>query len=142
MPANGPFIGYGADIQISTNGGVSYSTFGSVTKITAPDIKCGDVDVSYIQMATPWHLFIAKLGDGGQARFGLIYKQSNFNTVLANIRVANNFKIVLPDLGVTASTLVFAGYINAVPIDLPLEELVMSEIGIKVSGQPTFTQGT
>ena len=138
----GPYIGYGSDILISTNGGVSYSTFGQVTRIVAPDIRCGDVDVSYVQMAAPWHLFIAKLADGGQARFGLIYSKANYNTCLANIRVANNFKIVLPDIVTTASTLVWAGYINAVPQELPLEDLVMGEIGIKVSGQPTFTQGT
>jgi hypothetical protein len=136
------YIGYGADFQLSTNGGTSYATFGQIARITLPDVRCGDVDASYIQMPSPWHVFIAKLGDGGQARFALLYNKANFATVLANVRVANNFKVVLPDLNITSSTLVFAGYINAVPLELPLEDLAMGEVGVKVSGAPTFTQGT
>lgn len=138
----GPYIGYGADILLSTDGGNTYNTFGQVTKIIAPAIKVGDQQVSYLQMANPWHLFIAKLADGGQAKFGLLYSKTNYNTILTNIRVSNNFKIIFPDIVTTASTLVWAGYINEIPQELPLEEVVMGEIGIKVSGKPTFTQGT
>lgn len=138
----GPYIGFGSDFLLSTNGGTSYNTVGQVTRIVAPDVRVGDVDVSYLQMPSPWHLFIAKLADGGQARFTLIYNKVNYATILANIRLSNNFKIQFPDQVSTASTLVFAGYINAIPQEMPLEELVSGEIGVKVSGQPTFTQGT
>lgn len=137
-----PFLGFGCDFQLSTNGGSTYASVGSVVDITVAGFKAGDVQTTSIQLTTPWHTFQAKLGDGGVIKFKLIYQKTQYQTILNNFRVNNLFKLIFSDVNVTASTLVISGYINEIPITLPLEDMIVTEVSVKVSGQPVFTPGT
>lgn len=142
------FIGYGCDIQISTNGGSSYATFGQVTELNLPNFKVKDVDTSNIQMANPWRSFQGGLIDGDVIKFKLIFAKANYNTVLSNIRLSQvagqnvMFKFIFSDIVTTASTLVVSGYINGLGGMVPLDDMITCDVSLKVSGQPAFTQGT
>jgi hypothetical protein len=137
-----PFLGYGCDLLLSTDGGSTYNTVGSVQDLNFPDLKATDVKTSSIQMALPWHTFQPGMGDGGTIKFKLFYAKTQYNTLLTAFRKSYNWKIVFSDLVSTASTLVFAGYLNDLSGPMPLDDAIMVDGTIKVSGAPTFTPGT
>ncbi len=138
----GPFIGYGADFMLSTDGGSTYLTVGHCIDVSAPDIKTGAADASYVQMPAPWHQKVAKLADGGQASFKLIWNPTSYGTLLAQIRIMRYWKLVFPDLGSTASTLVFQGFLASFGSPVPLEDLIVVDATVEVTGQPVFVAGT
>ena len=137
-----PIAGYGFDFLMSTNGGTTYTTFGEVEDLVPPGGKCKDIDISYVQMTVPWRLFMAGLADGEESTFKLIFSHTNYATILANIRASNMFKILYSDLGSTASSVVFSGFINGIKNVVPLDDKVMVDVSIKVSGKPTFVAGS
>lgn len=137
-----PIIGYGGEFAISTDGGSTYTSVGQVEDLTPPGAKTKDVDVSYIQMSQPWRLFKAGLADGGTCKFKIIFKHTDYYTLFGQIRVDNYFKATFSDLGTTASTLVFQGFLAGISNEFPMDDKVMADFEIKVSGKPTFTKGT
>jgi len=140
IPA-GPFIGFGADFGDSATNS-NYTTVGHLVDIDGPDVKVGDVNVSYVQMANAWMLFLAKLVDGGTVKVKLIWKESVYAHVLGLLRTPYFFQIAMPDLGTTATVISFAGYYSALPMTIHMEDMVVSEVEIKVSGIVTITAGT
>lgn len=137
----GPFIGYGSDLQTDVNG-AGYVSVGSVVELTPPPIKVKDVDTSNVQMTNAWRTFTAGLADGDTCKFKLIYDKAKFNIMITKLRTSGNWKVIFPDIVSTASTLVFAGYVNAMPWTFPLDDMIVTDISVKVSGIVTFTQGT
>jgi Lambda phage tail tube protein, TTP len=137
-----PIIGYGFEFAYSTDGGTTYVTFGEIEDLVPPGGKCKDVDISYVQMSAPWRLFMAGLADGEESTFKLIFTHTKYAFILTNIRVNLKFKITYSDLGTSASTTVFFGYVNGIKNVVPLDDKVMCDVSIKVSGAPVFTAGT
>ncbi len=137
-----PIIGYGFEFAMSTDGGTTYVTVGEVEDITAPGVKVKDVDISYIQMSTPYRIFQPGLADAEEATFKLIFQHTKYATLLTNVRVMNMWKITFSDLGTAASTLVFTGYINGMKTPVPMDDKVTVDVTIKISGKPVFTAGT
>lgn len=139
----GPFIGYGIDLQDCATSGGSYQTVGPLVDLDGPDAKAGSTDVSYAQMANAWKLKIAKLLDGGQVKFTLIWRESLYAHVLGLLRTPYFFSIVMPDTGGSAGTTIkFAGYYSALPIKAHLEDMIVSDVEIEVSGIITITAGS
>lgn len=131
------FIGYGCDLQFNS------VSVGSVVDMNGPGIKAKDVDVSFIQMADVWRRFQAGLADGGEITFTLIYDKVKYNTLLTtNFRVLGTWTIIFSDVVSTASTEAMSGYINGISKKFPLDDMIVVDVTIKVSGKATFTQGT
>ena len=138
-----PILGYGSQIQYSTNGGVSYnSAIGQVHEIVLPNPTTNDVDISYIGMGAPWRLFMAGLSNPGDAELKILFDKTVFATLYAIIRVTEYWKMTYSDLGLTASTLVWAGYIKDITQEQPLDAVCMANFKMKVTNQPIFTPGT
>lgn len=137
-------IGYGCDLQISTNGGSSYSSLGEIEEFDMPDIKATDVRVSNIEMGTPWHQWMPGLLDAETIKFKLIFRKATYNTLATQFATRSNylFRIVFSDLNVTASTYVNNGYFNAMGGVAPLDDKIMVNGQIRQNGIPTFTAGT
>jgi hypothetical protein len=142
-PAAGPFIGYGIDLQDCSTSGGSYVTVGPLVDLDGPDIKLGFTDVSYAQMAAAWKLKIAKLIDGGQVKFTLIWRETLYAHILGLLRTPYFFTIVMPDTGGTAGTkITFAGFYASLPIKAHLEDMIVSDVDIEVSGIISITAAT
>lgn len=136
-------IGWGSDFQMSTDGGITFTSIGSVIDGTLPEPDTTDVKTSNLQMAQPWHQYIPGLVEPGSGKKKLIFDKTKMVTIFNNIRTARVFRFVYSDLNVTASTYVFSGYYKTVPAGtIPLDDLVVCELVIKASGIPTFTAGT
>jgi hypothetical protein len=137
------FIGFGFDYQLSTNGGASYASLGSIRDIGLPEHEGTKIDKSFIQQSNKWMLKRPGLIDPGESTFQLIFDKTTYPTILTNINVdGNNFKVVYSDLGVTASTETFGGFIRKVSRPVPMDGLFIITVTVTVSGIPTFTAGT
>lgn len=130
------FIGYGCDLQFNA------VTVGSVVEINGPTFKVKDVDTSNIQMSQPFRTFQAGLADGGDVTFTLIYAKANFNTLYNNLRTSGTWLIIFSDLVSTASQLSMSGFLSGLSGKFPLDDMIVFDCTVKVSGKPTFTQGT
>lgn len=141
VPA-GPFIGFGMDFLDCATSGGSYATVGHVVDIETPDEKVGDTDVSYAQQATRDKLFISKLNDNGEAKMTFIWS----NALKVHVRALKGtpyfFKVSYPDNGTTPSIDQFAGYYKGISNPMKLEDMVVCEVTLKVSGPITNTPGT
>jgi Lambda phage tail tube protein, TTP len=138
-------LGFGCDLLYSTNGGGSYTTFGQITEFDLPDIEIHDVDTSNIEMANAWRTFQPGLIDGKTVKFKLIFAKAQYNAILGQLRNFGSnflFKIVFSDVVSTASTGVFAGYIRMMGGAAPLDDQIVCNVEIKISGILTFTPGT
>ena len=139
------YIGYGSDLQTDLSG--SMISAGSVVEFTPPPLKVKDVDVSYTQMAQAWRQFQAGLVDGGELKFTLVYAfvatggTTNYTMLLAKVRTTGNWNCVFNDKGanVNNSVLAFSGYVNAMPWKYPLDDMIVIDVQVKVSGAFTFT---
>jgi len=143
-------IGYGCDLQYSTNGGSSYGSLATVESFDLPDMKATDVDVSNIEMSVPWRLFQAGLVNGGAFKMKCIWSKAAYANVCNNLLGKTQpvtgtngmFKLVFSDIVSTASTLVWTGYVNELAGAGPIDDKITADVTIKISGQPTFTAGT
>jgi len=145
--ANAPYttyIGFGSDLGRSTDGS-SYASVGNCQEITPPDSKASDKDISYVQMAAPWRQFQPGMIDPGECTFKLIYEKTRYALLFADFsaRATRYWRVAFPDvLTTTGSTLNFQGYVNGLSEPMAIDDEVVVECKIKVSGQVTFTQAT
>jgi len=138
------YIGFGADLMRSTDGS-SYASVGNCQEIMAPDARASDKDISYVQMAAPWRQFQPGMVDPGECTFKIFYNAAKFAVLFGDFsaRVARYWKVVFPDIVATSgSVLAFQGYVNGLSEPLAIDDEIIVECKIKVSGQVTFTQAT
>jgi hypothetical protein len=137
-------IGLGADFQMSTDGGATYATMGKIVDVLdAPEADVEDKDASYLQQPDASKRFIAALIDEGEAKFKIYWDAAKYSAARAQLRKPNNFKTIWNDqVSATNSIQVFAGYIKKLGNSVPLKDHLITNVAVKVSGQPTFTPAT
>jgi len=139
----GPFIGYASDFGDASVSAGPYVTVGHCVNIDTPDYKVGDADASYVQMPNRYKIFVPKLTDPGEVKFKLIWSPAAYTHIQGLLGTYYYyFQVTFPDLGATASTLKFQGYYKELTAPMPLEDLVVCDVTVKVSGTVTFTAGT
>ena len=137
-------IGLGADFAMSTDGGSTYNSLGHIVDvIDGPEAEAEDKDVSYLQQPDASMRFAAGLINEGECKIKIFWSASNFATARAQIRTANYWKVTWNDkVSATNSTLVFQGFLKRLGNSVPLKDNMITDLTVKVSGPPTFTQAT
>jgi len=137
-------IALGADIAMSTDGGNTYTTLGNVVDVLdSGDADVQDEDVSYLQQPDASMRFAPGLINEGEYKFKIYWNAAKYASARAQIRTSNYFKITWPDkINATNSTELVQGYIKKLGKSLPIKGNMITDIAIKISGQPAFTQAT
>jgi hypothetical protein len=146
-----PFIGYGTDFQRSTDGGATYNGIGQILELQPPKMKVKDIQMTNLLSPSGFHEFRSGLRDPGEGMFKLLFKKQDYNTIFQDYAgvgggqaqsITRFWKAVFPDLGVTASMLVFQAYVRDLDTETPLDDLLVANCTFKITGPVTFTQGT
>lgn len=133
-------IGYGdgADPEVFTD-------FANIYEVGDTDMAREDIDVTNNDQTDKYRRFIGGLIDAGEVEARLTFEKSEYTTILALLDDDNqNFQITIPDGSgeIGNSTFVFDGYMNALGTSMPMEDKMSIRVKFKMSGAPTFTEGT
>lgn len=142
-------IGYGCNIQISSDGGSTYANLGTIEDFDLPSIKATIIRVSNIQQSNKWHQKRGGMIDGGDLKFKMFFLKADYATILGYVGADQivagtntKIKITFSDLGVTASTAVFNGFVAEMAGVAPLDDKIMCNMSVAINGIITFTAGT
>lgn len=117
-----------------------------VTSFGGPSHEVGDIETTDYEVSDDYKTYIPGMIDAGELELGIKYDKSEHSANLNQIAVKQDFTITFnePDLN-TPSTLDFTGYVKGFAYefaDSADDGLVQNTITIKVSGKPTFTEGS
>lgn len=122
--------GLGTLLQGATTGAL-----GMITKVTIDGVDVGDIDVTTMNAAGGFKVFIAALKDPGTITMEMIYQQNNYGTMLANVGGTNeSWTVTFPD----GSTYVQLGHIKHVGAMSPVEDKITNSLSLRMSGPPTW----
>ena len=94
------------------------------------------VDSSDTGVTSGWRTFIAGAKDAGEITFSTVYEK-NAEPPMAGLVEA--WTVTFPNTGTTAATFACDGFITSITDTVPLDDLISSDVTIKLSGAPTFT---
>jgi len=127
-------VGLGTTIGHKIPPAETYTVIAEVTNIGGPDISVDDVDMSSLDSAEAFRLFLAGMADAGEVALQLVFTDAEFNTLLGIIRESGSFQITFP----STSTLTFDGYLKGLGQETPFDEKIAATATFKVSGKPVF----
>lgn len=141
------FDGYG--VEFGVGDGTSDESFTPVAELisaTLPGLTKDTIDVTHASSPDKFREFRAGLRDGGEVTLELNFTQSDyaiFNALFASDDDESNYQITIPDHNFsTKPTIVFEAICTGLTSDIVTEGKVTASVTFKVSGKPTFTQGS
>jgi hypothetical protein len=136
LPAFGTFL------KIDDGVG-NYTTISEVKSINGLSMSAKIDDVTTHSTGTPWREKLATLLDAGTLAFQLNFiptdaTQSFSSGLLRDFanRTKRNFKVVFPNGA--ATTWAFAAYVADFKCDMPVDGVLVANLTLNVSGQPTL----
>lgn len=146
MAASLGFDGY--EVILGIGDGASTEVFTSIAEIldvAGPTYSKDTIDVSHASSPDKYREFIAGFIDAGEVTVSANMTQSDFASLLALLELEplNNYKLTIPDSNFTTKpTILFAAHVTALSSPIPVEDKVTMDVTFKVSGKPTYTQGS
>lgn len=139
MPATGAMIGYDSLMEISTNGGSSWTEIGEVFNITPPSSSVDIIDATHMQSPNRDREFILGLNDPGEASFELNFiPGSATDTFLLGVKVAYALvkcRITWPNAVIWTFDGLMTGYEPSAPND----DKLTATVTFKVTGSVVST---
>lgn len=137
----------GVRFFLSTNGGASYTELVDMKSIGVPGSPDSpEVDVTPLADNSDFRQFRLGLANAGECEAKQFYKALRFQTLDAQYRKKNFWKIQYPDGSTpsSGSTDVFEGWLKMLgksALDDPDNPITL-DFKIKLTGKPVFTPGT
>jgi len=130
-------IGHGLKISLSDDGTTYTDIAGIHDTVKGPEMTADAVDVTDHDSADGWKEYIGGLKDGGEVGYKINWDpaDSQHDTLVAAVGEKKYWKITFPD---GTSTATFQGVMTKYAPEMPLDDKMTAEIGIKVSGKVTW----
>ena len=133
-------IGHGTQLERSDDG-TSTGTFasvGTIRDVTPPGLSRDAVETTHMSSVEKWREFIGGLKDGGEMQFEMSFDPGSTETVAfhteINADTAGYYKLTFPD----ATEWGFGGLVTDIGPSTPLDDKMVADITIKLSGKPGF----
>jgi predicted secreted protein len=112
---------------------------GFVRNITGPDLTRDTIDVTSIDSTGGYREFIGGFRDGGEFTFEMLFTLEGYDPMKDDFESADlqSYTLVLPDSNNT--TFAFSGLVTGMSLAVPMDDAIMSNVTIKISGQVTIT---
>lgn len=133
-------LGHGTELKRGAN------KIGEVTNISGPGLTRATPEATSMDSTNGWQEFIGGLKDGGEVTFEVIYDPVDTTLaassgLLSDIdgagqTAAQAWSLVFPDTGNT--TWSFNAWLTSVSPAIPVDDKIMLEVTLKVTGQPTL----
>lgn len=138
MPSNA-FAGVGTHLQLGDGASSeAFANIAEVNSIDGPNISVETIDVTSLDSTGGYREFIASFIDGGEVTMEMNFTRASYDDlkIILDARAKRNFKIVLPDTGLTAFA--FSALVTALGLGIPKDDKVTSSMTLKISGQVTL----
>ena len=122
--------GFGTTLSGSVAG-----TIAEITGVSIPGFTVDDIDITTMDSPGAWREFIAGLKNAGQLDVDGFYEDEDFDSLLDNLAVKQDWTITLPN----GATLVAEGYIKDLGDEVPMDAGISRTFSIKLSGEPVYT---
>ena len=140
------FDGYGVGLGIGDGAsGEVFTDFAEITDVAGPSYAKDTIDVSHSTSVDKYREFIAGFKDAGEVTLTLNMTQADFASILAKFELEadNNYQLTIPDDNFsTLPTIVFAAHVTAIGTAYPTQDKVSQDVTFKITGKPTYTQGS
>jgi FPC/CPF motif-containing protein YcgG len=141
------FDGYGVGLGIGSgaSSGEVFSDFAEILDVAGPSFAKDTIDVAHSTSPDKYREFIAGFKDAGEVTLTLNMVQADFAAILAKfeLETTNNYQLTIPDDNYsTKPTIVFAGHVTSIGSAYPTQDKVTQDITFKITGKPTYTQGS
>ena len=140
------FDGYG--IFFGIGDGTSSEAFASVAEVldvSGPSYGRDTIDVSHASSPNKYREFIDGFKDAGEVSLTMNFTQASYASFLAKFDSDgfDNYQITIPDDNFSnAPTIMFSASVTGIEADYAVEDKVTAAVTLKISGKPTYTQGT
>jgi len=140
------FDGYGVTFGIGDgSSSEAFVDVAEVLDVSGPSYGRDTIDVSHATSPNKYREFIDGFKDAGEVSLNMNFTQASYASFLAKLESdgLDNYKITIPDDNYSNKpTIVFAASVTGIEADFATEDKVTAAITMKVSGKPTYTQGT
>ena len=124
--------------------GLGLTLAGSVQTSWAPkvlDVNIGgesatSIDTSDTGVTSGWRTFIAGMKDAGEMTVTTLFDKVNQPSIGAT---NETWTLTLPTTGSIAATVAVSGFIQSASHAFPMDDVMASDITIKLSGVPSYT---
>ena len=137
-----PAIGYGTTLEVSSDGGITWTAIAKLTSIGEVSIEADDVDVTAYDSPNGFREYIRGLADAGELEFTGVWIADTTQTQVVNDLLGGpggalkDYRITLPgNLG----TFECRGYVKGWSLNPQLEDRIEFSGTLKLSGAPTMT---
>lgn len=146
MSASIAFDGYGVTFGVGDgSSSESFTDVAEVLSASLPSFSKDTIDVTHASSPSKFREFIAGLRDAGEVTLEMNFTQSDYASFLAAFDSdgLNNYKVTIPDDNYsTKPNIVFAGIITGIETEISVEDKVQASVTFKLSGKPTYSQGS
>lgn len=110
----------------------------NITSISGPGYAKDTLETTDLCSDDGYRTFIGGLKDAGEISLAMNYAEAPWTALYGDYdQVApGNYAIVLPAPDNTVFE--FQGLVTAIPLEVPFDEKITSEVTIKISGKPTI----
>lgn len=112
-----------------------------INSITGPGMSRDTIDVTSLDSTGGYREFIAGFRNAGTVGLAMNFTRDTYDLMKADFEDDNlkNYEIVLSDRENT--TLEFEGLVTELPLSIPTDDKITSDITIQISGQVTVNSG-
>lgn len=140
------FDGYGVGLGIGDGASTEvFTEFAEIVDVAGPSFAKDTIDVSHSTSPDKYREFIAGFKDAGEVTLTANMTQADYAAILAKfeLEAKNNYQLTIPDDNYTTEpTIVFAAHVTGVGNAYPTQDKVTMDITFKITGKPTYTQGS
>jgi predicted secreted protein len=125
-------VGTGTEFQRFN--GHSWETIADIVSVDGPILTRSMIDVTSLTSEGGFAEYIGGVMDGGSIKLEMQFTQHNYSMMKVDFlnKYPISYRIILPD--VLSSTISFNGLVKDLPINIPLDGVIMCSVGIKVTG--------
>jgi predicted secreted protein len=133
-------IGHGTVLSRSSDATSSgtFTSVGNIRDVTPPGISRDAVEVTHMSSTEKWRAFIGGLKDGGELEFEMTFDPGSTETTAfhsdLNTDSAGYYKLVFPD----STEWGFSGLVTEIGPAAPLDDKMVADVTIKLTGKPGF----
>ena len=137
-------VGYGATVAFTTSGGGTSGFTGSLVGISGPNITRKSIQVTHMASPGRAHEFLPGMIDYGEFTMTIFFDPDTDPPVTTPSNTTETVTITWPvPAGLTnGATWAAQAFIQSYNVGSPLDERCEVEVGIKISGVPTYTNAS
>jgi len=119
-----------------------FEDIAEINSITGPSMSRDTIDVTSLDSTGGYREFIAGFRDPGTVVLNMNFTRDTYELMKADFESDDlqNYEIILPDDEETS--LEFEGLVTELPLAIPTDDKVTSDVTIKISGQVVVNSGS